>query len=539
MIEANRFVGRTLPSPVTPIGTTCIIIEIPNAVEYLAAFFGQLEPLGNWWHWEHMTDGTDHPECEEAAQLWRTAIWQAQKGVCNMALDVRQSPENCKILQKYVGGSWLTFADFTPCIPTNESIRAFLLNDITFIQTINEGLLGSLPEDDGGNVYPPMPNVGGSVALCNAATYIVEQIRALIADVFVRLSSAITPQDVMLALGGQQGWSVASLYALVTTNQANLANEIAVLAAFDGASEDLICQLIQHNLDKAPVVSWVQATLAGSIATRDAIVYALQASEGRYALWATVGATIITADCTDCGIIEQCFEYNLNPAASSTAGLFTGRTVTAGDLIEITATGSWLAVPAGTSLSAEGEPGIFANYVAPDINAHSLIAQIQGEGLRTWHRIGEDGSFNAPQGGALVVNMNHYFGEGSTPNNVGQYSNSSGSFALDICITPGPVYLVPYGFPEGAVTETSANHYDLLNYSTGNYVTHSSVSVDLVAFKIVSYTWEGPGDEQYAQVQVGGGFFAYNAIPDSVATTSINIQFAPAGKILRVVIVRA
>lgn len=80
----NRERGKLLPSPVTPNDTICIQIEVPNAAEYIAAFFGQLDILGSWYTWEHPTDGTICEECEEAAQLWRTAVDEAwrNRGMC-------------------------------------------------------------------------------------------------------------------------------------------------------------------------------------------------------------------------------------------------------------------------------------------------------------------------------------------------------------------------------------------------------------------------------------------------------------------------
>ena len=77
--EANRLRGKRLPSPVIPLDTVCITIEVPNAQEYLAAFFGQLDILGDWHTWEHMTDGTTCEDCEIAAQLWRTALFEAKE----------------------------------------------------------------------------------------------------------------------------------------------------------------------------------------------------------------------------------------------------------------------------------------------------------------------------------------------------------------------------------------------------------------------------------------------------------------------------
>jgi len=69
--------GKLLPTPVTPSSTVCFTITIPNAVQYRAALFGQLNILGEWFTWDHPTDGTFCADCEEAAQLWRDAIANA------------------------------------------------------------------------------------------------------------------------------------------------------------------------------------------------------------------------------------------------------------------------------------------------------------------------------------------------------------------------------------------------------------------------------------------------------------------------------
>lgn len=77
MTTEDRRVGKQLPSPVTPPTTVCFTIQVPNAVQYRAAFLGQLNILGDWHTWDHPTDGTNCINCEEAAQLWRTAIYEA------------------------------------------------------------------------------------------------------------------------------------------------------------------------------------------------------------------------------------------------------------------------------------------------------------------------------------------------------------------------------------------------------------------------------------------------------------------------------
>lgn len=69
--------GKLLPSPVVPPDTVCFMIQIPNAVQYRAAFLAQIDILGDWHTWDHPIDGTVCDDCETAAQLWRNALYYA------------------------------------------------------------------------------------------------------------------------------------------------------------------------------------------------------------------------------------------------------------------------------------------------------------------------------------------------------------------------------------------------------------------------------------------------------------------------------
>lgn len=77
MPTEDRRVGKLLPSPVNPSDTVCFTIEMPNAVQYRAAFLGQINQLGVWGTWDHARGDTECADCEEAAQLWRNAIFNA------------------------------------------------------------------------------------------------------------------------------------------------------------------------------------------------------------------------------------------------------------------------------------------------------------------------------------------------------------------------------------------------------------------------------------------------------------------------------
>lgn len=136
----NRRRGKLLPSPVTPADTICIQIAVPNAVEYIAAFFGQLDILGSWYTWDHPTDGTECADCEEAAQLWRTAIYEAQRSAECGAM-------SCD--------------DVADCIETNEGVQEAIVDMLDDSEEFQESLSDYIQAHPDGITYPkdqPIPS---------------------------------------------------------------------------------------------------------------------------------------------------------------------------------------------------------------------------------------------------------------------------------------------------------------------------------------------------------------------------------------------
>jgi len=99
--------GKLLPDPVTPPDTVCFMIQIPNAVQYRAAFLGQINVLGVASTWDHPTNGTECLDCEQAAQLWRNAIYNATWS------------DEC--------GGDMSCADVADCIENDEAVQAALI----------------------------------------------------------------------------------------------------------------------------------------------------------------------------------------------------------------------------------------------------------------------------------------------------------------------------------------------------------------------------------------------------------------------------
>ena len=232
----------------------------------------------------------------------------------DMLWKVRQNPELCHILEQWNGTEWIEVGDFSTCIagppgPQGEQGIQGIQGPkgdkgdtgeqgIQGIQGIQgeQGIAGPIgpvgPVGPGGNVLPPTPIVGAAV--CGAADYIVKTgIRNLIVDIYAKLSNGFTPQMVFDAILGQNGYNAFEVFNLITEQQASLANETAILAAYDADANDMICELQNHALSQEFIISWINTHFATYTAVRPIVVAAVNAAatDGRWATWATIGAT--------------------------------------------------------------------------------------------------------------------------------------------------------------------------------------------------------------------------------------------------------
>lgn len=146
MPTEDRRVGKLLPSPVTPASTVCYTIEIPNAVPYRAAFLGQLDVLGRADTWDHPRDGTVCSDCEEAAQIWRSALYNASFS------------DDCE--------TDMSCLDVAECITSDssvaEAIAALMANDAA-IQIILQNAAGANVFGDD-QTLPGFPLTAGQMA---------------------------------------------------------------------------------------------------------------------------------------------------------------------------------------------------------------------------------------------------------------------------------------------------------------------------------------------------------------------------------------
>lgn len=289
--------------------------------------------------WLDAWQGDRNTQLRGVSEIVKLMAALVQRNPCGGdMIDVRQNPELCHILEKKVDGVWVPFADLDECIVGEDGqpgadgaspemrvsggwIQWKLSNSDTWNNLIlvadligPQGIQG-IPGLDGfdgadaapgapgagGNEYPPRPTSSQAAPLCNAATYVVNQIRNLIVDIYAKLADTLTPAEIVDSLLARSGWSVGALYDLVAFGAGSLANEMANLAAFDAAKADLICELISYELDKAAFVDWIDTTYAGQATLRDMLKAAINSvsDQGIYATWIAVGATMEGAEC-DC-----------------------------------------------------------------------------------------------------------------------------------------------------------------------------------------------------------------------------------------------
>jgi len=109
--------GWLLPAMVDP-PRRAFCITIPNEQFHVAAFFGTLQTLAEWWNWQRDAEHT----ATMVAQVWRSVVNSAHVAFydeeCQMYL-LRQNPnELCQLQQSIDGGdTWTLAFDFALCIP--------------------------------------------------------------------------------------------------------------------------------------------------------------------------------------------------------------------------------------------------------------------------------------------------------------------------------------------------------------------------------------------------------------------------------------
>lgn len=246
-------------------------------------------------------------------------------GFAEMGLEmpIRQNPENCLAIDQLENGEWVTRVDLSECIETIEGPPGAPGPQGEPGPAGAAGAPGAQgpvgPAGASGNEYPPPPTSAEPEPLCNAATYVVSKVRGLIVKIYDDMET-LDPQEILESILGLFGWRSGPLYQLI--GLLDTADKTALLEAFDEAVPNLICELIAAELDRAPVLAWINTEFAEEIVLRDALTYALNAAadEGRWAMWVAVGATMTGATCDTCEDEEPgtwCYTQDLTASAAN------------------------------------------------------------------------------------------------------------------------------------------------------------------------------------------------------------------------------
>jgi len=185
------------------------------------------------------------------------------------------------------------------CITNNPSTIIAIVNQLKLSADFNFYLnqqINIVAPPGQSNKYGPWPTSGDADAICNAATYIVSQIRKLIEDIYDDLETLTIP-EILESILGILGWRASIVYQLI--GLLDTTDKTALLSQFDSASGDLICALIDAQLAQGPVLQWVADTFSSSVVLRDALTYAIGGTleAGQWSLWIAVGALIDAPDC--------------------------------------------------------------------------------------------------------------------------------------------------------------------------------------------------------------------------------------------------
>lgn len=209
------------------------------------------------------TPETDPDAAEQGAFQLYTLFRNAQEGCGMNAGEVRQRPDECGVLEQWNGVEWVEIADLAACFPPIPGPQG------------DPGPAGppgapgsSGAPGAGGNQYPPRPTTAQPDALCNAASYILDQIRKLMSDIITDLAT-IEPGEILAGLLGIGGWRASALYLLV--GQLEAGSGAALLEEFDDSRAALLCALVDEELSQDALLDFVEVGLPASLALKDAL----------------------------------------------------------------------------------------------------------------------------------------------------------------------------------------------------------------------------------------------------------------------------
>jgi len=259
--------GWLLPAMVDP-PRRAFCITIPNEPFHVAAFFGTLQTLAEWWNWQRDAEHT----ATMVAQVWRSGVNSAHVAFydeeCQMYL-LRQNPtELCQLQQSIDGGdTWTLAFDFALCIPP--AIET-IVNRVDALYSNNWTPSPYAPLDTW--VHTDGDSVAKSDQRAAALCYASQQVVGLICDTLVSAyqgaytlatiaqiaTALLAPYAVILGGPVFAGIIVAILEIALATVQQMIAADIAILQDEDIRAL-LACVLFQQ-MSSRPVTEFSLAS---------------------------------------------------------------------------------------------------------------------------------------------------------------------------------------------------------------------------------------------------------------------------------------
>lgn len=235
------------------------------------------------------------------------------EGVGELIGNIRPNPDNCAVLQQYIGTSWVDVWNPSECLslvgPKGDKGDKGDTGDTGATgpkgDTGNTGPKGDKGDtgdtgpkgDNAGTSYPPIPTEENEA--CNAATYLLSQVKALIVDVYSKVSTVEPSEILELLLLGRNGWSVQALIDLIGYAAGSIENESANLSDFDNAADDMICELQSMSFDKSVFLDWIDTNYDDTPGLKTLMMHAVNAAseDGLFAEWIAIGSLKTDASC--------------------------------------------------------------------------------------------------------------------------------------------------------------------------------------------------------------------------------------------------
>lgn len=181
MNKRNPDPGYRLPAEIEPEGVVCIRAYVPDAPEYIAAFWGSYAYLTKWLAWER----NDSKDAKIAAELWRQLFYRSRDefecndGECGI-MDVRQREGSpCLLDKKTDCEDWEQFADMRLCVPRMRILNGVLQQDTTGSGDWVDAGDPEVPYDPRTDSYapppwenPPVGESGECLSAANVAEYV-------------------------------------------------------------------------------------------------------------------------------------------------------------------------------------------------------------------------------------------------------------------------------------------------------------------------------------------------------------------------------